>query len=43
MTMAGDELSEAFHELLDELGSFERKFLAADPRWRKPTSSTGIG
>lgn len=29
--MAGDELSTAFHELLDELGGIERKFLASDP------------
>ena len=30
-TAAHDELSTAFHELLDELSSFERKFLTADP------------
>ncbi|MBI3689336.1 MAG: hypothetical protein HY239_01250, partial [Mycolicibacterium aromaticivorans] len=29
--MADDELSTAFHELLDELGGIERKFLASDP------------
>ncbi len=32
MTMADDELSTAFHELLDELGgALERKFLTSDP------------
>ncbi len=38
-----DDLSRAFHELLDELTSVERKFLAADPPLTNPTCSTATG
>lgn len=34
--MAADELSQAFHELLDEMGAVEAKFLTADPALDEP-------